>query len=80
MVGRPCNNRGVNLRWAQPTLRLLRFFSFWLRWFLAIFCFVLGGEFGFFFGVADKALRVGAVVLFAPIAFSFEIAGELDVA
>src|SRR5436305_12484318 len=47
---------------------------------LAVFSFVLSGELGFLLGMAYEALRVGAVMLFAPIGFSFEIGNELGIA
>src|SRR5262245_35351129 len=37
--------------------------------------FILRGEGGFQFGVAHEALRVGAVVLAAPVAFLLKLAG-----
>jgi len=40
---------------------------------LAVFGFVSSGELGFFFRMANEALGIGAVVLFAPIAFGLEI-------
>jgi hypothetical protein len=52
----------------------------WLGGLPAVFGFVLSGKFGLLLGVADKALRVGPLVLLAPIPFGFEIANERHVA
>lgn len=47
---------------------------------LAVLGFILSREFGLVFGVADKALGVGAVVLVAPIAFGLELCDLFGVA
>jgi hypothetical protein len=47
---------------------------------LAVFSFVLCREIAFLLRMANEALRIGPVVLFAPIALGFEIGNELDVA
>ncbi len=44
-------------------------------WLLAVLGFVAGGEGGFQVGMANKALRIGTVVLFAPVAFALELGG-----
>lgn len=51
----------------------------WLGGLLAVLCLVLGGEFRLVFGVANKALGVGTVVLVAPIALGLELRNLLGV-
>src|SRR5439155_21306302 len=40
---------------------------------------VFGGKLGFFLRMADEALRIGPVVLLAPVAFRFALGGVLGV-
>jgi len=48
--------------------------------FFAVLGFVLGGEFGFEFRVADEALRFGSAVFFTPVTFILEGFGNLRIA
>src|SRR6185503_17534366 len=54
--------------------------SLWLGRLLAVLSFVLRREAGLELGVADEALRIGAFVLVAPVAFALEFGGQVAVA
>jgi hypothetical protein len=64
----------------RPSCRSHGLFQFRLRWLLAILGDVLSGKLLLQVWMADEALRVGPVMLLAPIAFLLEVGSDLAAA